>query len=107
MYHVEYRIQERDGFDSPHVQCGTPQEARFVLFAIADEMRRCRLGGFVKTVIDRHELFVHLEPRVAIKMVCKSRELSDEELAARQTLQEPSLRIVDGNEDVVLEGDGQ
>lgn len=107
MYDVEYSIQEHDGFDSHHVQCGTPQEARFVLGAIADEMRRRKLGGFVKAIIDRHELFVHLEARIAIKMVGRSRELSDEELAARQTPQAPSLRVVDGNDDVVLEGDGQ
>ena len=106
MYDVEYSIQEHDGFDSHHVQCGTPQEARFVLGAIADEMRRRKLGGFVKAIVGRHELFVHLEARIAIKMVSRSRELSAEELANRASAA-PSLRIADGNEDVVLEGDKQ
>lgn len=107
MSKVEYSIQARDVFESHFVECETPQEARFMLGAIANEMRRCRLGGFVKTIVDDYELFVHLEPRVVIKMVGKSRALSSEELAARQTPQSPSLRVVDGNEDVVLEGDNQ
>lgn len=107
---VEYSIQQADGFDRRLVSCETPQDARFLFWAIANEMRRLRLGGYVKVVINGEELFMHLEPRVVVKMVVKSRVLSANELAAMNTQEAPPLRVVNaahdgGGDDIVLEDD--